>query len=99
MSLSVLRLVTVHPSLVHFTIGALPLLLLAYAVAAWRRSERWTFVGDVTLFVTAVLTLLVAAFGLVASFVMAWPADVGTWRWIHLAVGAGVTAALLVFAL
>lgn len=40
--MEIIRLVTVHPMLVHFTLGGLPLIILAYAVAARRQSARWT---------------------------------------------------------
>ena len=43
----VVRLATIHPVLAHFTIGGLPLIVIAYAMAVWRRSPAWTFVGDV----------------------------------------------------
>lgn len=95
--ITLVRLTTVHPALVHFALGTLPLLVLAYGVALWRRSEQWAFVGDVTLIVTAALTLVVAAFGLVSNWVLDWPGGIGFWRWLHLGFGAG--SALLLIAL
>ena len=53
----VVRLATIHPALAHFTIGGLPLIVIAYAMAVWRRSPAWTLVGDAALVVTAALTL------------------------------------------
>ncbi len=61
-----IRLITIHPALVHVPLGVLPLLVLAYALARRGDSERWTFVGDVLLFITAAFTLLTATFGLLA---------------------------------
>ena len=92
------RLVTVHPALVHFTLGGLPILVLAYAIAAWRRSERWTFTGDMALFVTASITVLTAAFGLVSNWTVPWPGGLDVWRWLHVAVGVATTVLLLAFA-
>ena len=40
--ISVVRLVTIHPVLTHFTIGGLPLIIIAYTVAVWLRSPLWT---------------------------------------------------------
>jgi cytochrome c556/uncharacterized membrane protein len=96
--LEAIRLVTLHPALVHFTLGTLPLLVLAYAVAAWRRSTRWTFVADATLVVTAVLTLATVAFGLVSNAVLPWPGGLQLWRWLHLGLGAAGGALLVGFA-
>lgn len=64
------RLVTVHPALVHFAIGTIPVILLGYAVGWGRRSASWTLVGDVALVATALLTLIAAGFGLVSFFVV-----------------------------
>ncbi len=88
MGVSVARLVTVHPALVHFTVGAMPLLVLAYAVAAARRSARWSFAGDVVLWTTTALTVATFAFGLVSNAALFWPGGTGPWRWVHLAAGA-----------
>lgn len=93
-----LRLVTVHPLLTHFTVGALPLLVLAYGMAALRRSDRWTFVADATLVLTAAITVATAAFGLVSNAVLAWPGGLGTWRWLHLGFGVGSAVLLAAFA-
>ena len=89
------RLVTVHPALVHFTIGAVPLLLVAYGIAAIRRSAAWTFVGDAAAVTTAVLTLFTFVFGLVSNAVVRWPGGLDTWRWLHLAFGALSTLLLV----
>lgn len=91
-----IRLVTIHPALVHVTLGAIPILVLAYIVGWRRRSERWTFVGDVTLGVVAAATVIAAVFGLVAFVRVDWPGGIGFWRWLHL--GLGVTATLLLVA-
>jgi uncharacterized membrane protein len=96
--IEIVRLSTVHPALVHFTIGTLPLIVTAYAVAARRRSERWTFAGDAALAITAAITVATAAFGLVSNAVVPWPGGLALWRWLHLGFGAASAAALLVFA-
>ena len=74
--LHVVRLATVHPLLAHFTIGGLPLILIAYALSVWRRSPAWTLVGDAALVVTAALTLGTGAFGLVSNAVVLVPSMV-----------------------
>lgn len=89
------RLVSVHPILVHVTLGVLPVVVLAYAVAAARRSAAWSFAGDVALWVGASVTLATAAFGLVSNAVLDWPGGLGTWRWWHLGLAAGTSALLL----
>lgn len=94
-----MRIVTVHPALVHFTIGALPILVIAYGLAAMLRSERWTFAGDVTLVIAAALTVAVMAFGLVSNALLRWPGGVGTWRFLHLGFGIGTTVVFVLFAL
>lgn len=94
-----MRLVTVHPALVHFTIGALPVILLGYIVGHRRRSERWTFVGDVALLVTAGLTLLASGFGLVSFLVVDWPGGLDLWRWLHLGFGVAATVVLAALAI
>lgn len=96
--MEIVRLVTIHPALVHFTIGALPAIVVAYGVAARRRSERWTFAADVALGITAVLTLATAAFGLVSNAVLVWPDSLELWRWLHLGFGAASTVLLLALA-
>lgn len=97
--MDVIRLLTVHPALVHFTIGTLPVIVLAYAVARWRSSAAWTFAADVTLFVTAALTLLTSAFGLIAFLMVDWPGGLGLWRWLHFGLGVASTVLLVGFAL
>jgi uncharacterized membrane protein len=93
MTLDPLRLVTIHPLLVHFTIGLVPLVVLSYALAAYRRSPGWTFVGDVGACLGAGLTLAALAFGLVSNAVVPWPGGIEQWRWLHL-VGGAVSSAL-----
>ncbi|HEY1956989.1 MAG TPA: DUF2231 domain-containing protein [Polyangiaceae bacterium] len=96
--MSFLRLTTIHPMLVHFTIGALPVLVVAYLVAAVRRDDRWTFVGDVATVTTALITIVTFLFGLVSNFALDWPGGLATWRWGHLALGAFSTVLLCAFA-
>ena len=94
----VVRLATIHPALTHFTIGGLPLIVIAYAIAAWRRSPAWTLVGDAALVVTAALTLATGIFGLVSNAVVPWPGGIETWRWIHLGFGVATTTLLAALA-
>ena len=96
--LSFLRLETIHPILVHCTIGALPIILVAYAVAAAKHDERWTFVGDVATVITALLTIATFVFGLVSNWTLDWPGGLGAYRWGHLATGAFSTVLLCAFA-
>ncbi len=96
--MELLRWVTIHPILVHFTIGALPIMVLAYALARIYRSEQWTFVGDVTLGVTALAALATAGFGLVSFALVDWPGGLEFWKWLHLALGIAVTVLLVVLA-
>jgi uncharacterized membrane protein len=93
-----LRLVTLHPTLVHATLGALPLAILAYVIGALRKSERWTFVGDAALVFTAAVTVLTFAFGLVSNATVRWPGGLSLWRWLHLTLGVLSTGLLLGFA-
>src|SRR5262245_34438536 len=92
------RLVTVHPALVHLTLGVLPVLVIGYAIAAWRRSERWSFVADVAAAIGAPITLATFAFGLVSNATLAWPDGLNTWRWLHLAFGAFTTLLFVLLA-
>jgi uncharacterized membrane protein len=96
--LTVARISTVHPALVHLTIGGLVVAALAYVGAAWRRSERLSFAGDVALLTTAASTLLAAAFGGVAYAVAEWPGGLETWSGLHLAFGIATTVLLAAFA-
>ena len=96
--LSFLRLETIHPILVHCTIGALPIILVAYAIAAAKHDERWTFVADVATVITALLTIATFAFGLVSNWMLDWPGGLGAYRWGHLATGAFSTVLLCAFA-
>ena len=93
------RLVTLHPGLVHFAIGTLPLALVAYAIAAVRHSERWTFVGDVTIYASAIAAVASTASGIVSFLRVTWVGSSGSWRWVHLACGAVGTALLVAFAI
>src|SRR5262245_24453735 len=96
--MAILRLETIHPSLVHVTIGALPIIVVAYAVAAWRRSHAWSFAGDVALVTTAAFTLATGASGLVSNAVVPWPGGIELWRWLHLGLGIASTVLLGTFA-
>jgi uncharacterized membrane protein len=89
------RLVTVHPALVHFAVGGIPIMLVAYVVARWARSERWSFVGDVAAVVTAAAAMASLASGLLANALVPWPGGLETWRAIHLTGGAISAAALV----
>ncbi len=95
------RLVTVHPALVHLPIGLAPIAALAYLVAVTRRSRlraaRWTFAGDFALVAAALFALAAAAFGLVSSDLLDWSGGLDRWRWIHL--GGGVASAALLASL
>jgi uncharacterized membrane protein len=96
---NLLRLVTVHPALVHFALGTLPLIVLAYGVASLRRSERWAFVGDVATWLTAAIALVAAAFGLASWVTLRWPGGVERWRNLHVGFGVAFVATLLTLAL
>ncbi len=92
------RVVTIHPALVHVTIGTLPVIVLAYVIAARRDSARWTFVGDATLAISAAVTLAALALGVVSFVALDWVGSGGAWRWIHLATGAAGALALVALA-
>jgi uncharacterized membrane protein len=96
--LHLVRLSTIHPALVHFTIGGLPLMVIAYAIAVRRRSPAWTLVGDAALVVTAALTIASGASGLLSNAVVPWPGGIELWRWLHLGLGVATTVLLLLFA-
>lgn len=83
---SPIRAATVHPALVHVTLGVLPVIVVAYAFAVARRSDRWSFAGDAALWVGALFTLGTVASGLVANAIVPWPDGLATWRWLHLGV-------------
>jgi uncharacterized membrane protein len=89
---------TIHPALAHFTIGGLPLIVIAYALAVKRRSAEWTFVGDAALFVTAVATVATLAFGLVSDNVVPWPGGLERWRLVHLCAGVATAVFLAILA-
>lgn len=88
------RLETIHPMLVHLTIGGVVLLAIAYTISAIRRSNEWSFAGDVILLVTTLITLATASLGFVADWVVSWPGGLGLWRWLHLGLGALSTVLL-----
>jgi uncharacterized membrane protein len=92
-----LRLVTVHPAVVHFALGGLPITVVAYLVARWRRSERWAFVGDVAVTITAAAATASLASGLLSNALVPWPGGLETWRAIHLA--GGITSATVLITL
>jgi uncharacterized membrane protein len=94
---SAIRATTVHPAVVHFTLGVVPVIVVAYAVSALRRSERWSFAGDAALWIGAVFAVATVASGLVANALVPWPGGLETWRWLHVAGGAA--GALLLVAL
>jgi uncharacterized membrane protein len=93
-----MRLVTVHPALAHLSVGALPILVLCYAVAAWRRSTEWSMAGDVVGGIAALGTIATFAFGLVSD-AAPWPGGLERWRLVHLICGAVAMSLLLVIAL
>src|SRR5689334_2548968 len=95
--IEIVRLVTLHPALVHFALGGLPIMLVAYLLARWRRSERWTFVGDVAVTITAAAATASLASGLLSNAIVPWPGGLETWRAIHLA--GGITSALVLITL
>jgi uncharacterized membrane protein len=95
--INVIRLVTVHPVFVHFTIGILPVIVFAYAMALWLESERWTFAGDVATVACAATTLLTMSFGLISNFYLRWPGGLWFWRYLHMGFGIGSTVALVIF--
>jgi hypothetical protein len=92
------RLVTLHPLFSHFTIGGLPLIVIAYALAALGRSRAWTLVGDAALIVTALLTLVTTALGLVSNALVGWPGGLEGWQQAHLVLGIAATIALVIAA-
>ena len=96
--INVIRLVTVHPFLVHFTIGILPVMVLGYAAAVWFKSERWSFVGDAATVACAGITLLTMSFGLISNFYLRWPGGLWFWHYLHMGLGIGSTLALVIFA-
>jgi uncharacterized membrane protein len=96
--INVIRLVTVHPFLVHFTIGILPVMVLGYAAAVWFKSERWSFVGDAATVACAGITLLTMSFGLISNFYLRWPGGLWFWHYLHMGLGIGSTVALVIFA-
>lgn len=96
--LSVLRIETVHPALVHLTIGGIAVSTLAYVAAAWTRSSRLSFAGDFALVTTAALTLVTAAFGIVAYEVVRWPGGLAPWSSLHLALGIATTVLIAALA-
>jgi hypothetical protein len=96
--LPLVRWVTIHPLLAHFTIGGLPLILLGYGLGWRRRSAAWTRLGDVALVLTAALTLGTGLFGLVSNALVPWPGGIERWRWLHLGFGVATTLTLALLA-
>ncbi|HVZ37119.1 MAG TPA: DUF2231 domain-containing protein [Polyangiaceae bacterium] len=92
-----IRLVTVHPALVHLPLGIAAFAALAACCAAARRSQRWGFATDVALCAAAASALVAAAFGFVSFFGLRWPGGLGPWPALH--VGFGVTSVVLLSAL
>jgi uncharacterized membrane protein len=95
---SPLRATTVHPALVHFTLGAAPVFTVAYAVSAWRRSQAWSFAGDAALWIGAASSVATVASGLLANALVPWPGGLEVWRWVHLAAGVASAAVFVGFA-
>jgi uncharacterized membrane protein len=95
---SPIRATTVHPALVHVTLGVVPVIVIAYAVALARKSERWSFAGDVALWIGAAFTVATLASGLVSNALVPWPAGLATWRWLHLGAAVASTAVFLALA-
>jgi uncharacterized membrane protein len=95
---SPLRAITLHPAIVHFTLGVVPVFLVAYAVAVTRRSPRWSFAGDVAVWIGAASAVATVASGLAANALVAWPGGLATWRWVHLVAGAASALLLVAFA-
>jgi uncharacterized membrane protein len=89
------RLVTVHPALVHLPLGIAALAVMAFCWAATRRSERWTFVADVALWACTLGALLASAFGFVSFFTLRWPGGLRPWPQLHLAFGSASASLLL----
>src|SRR5205814_2059357 len=96
--IEIFRLVTLHPALVHFALGGLPILVVAYVLARWRRSERWSFVGDVAATVTAAAATASLASGLLSNALVPWPGGLESWRALHLAGGVASALALVTLA-
>jgi uncharacterized membrane protein len=93
-----MRLSTLHPALVHLPLGVIPLVLVAYALAASQRSERWMFAGDVALGFASISALLAAALGYVAYFSVQWPGGLDPWPLAHLIGGTTTTLAVWIMA-
>jgi uncharacterized membrane protein len=89
------RLVTVHPALVHVPLGGVVFVAFMYAMGKVRGSDRWTFAGDATLWLTTAWTLATATFGVISNFVLDWPGGLGGWRWLHAGLGLATTLLLL----
>jgi uncharacterized membrane protein len=92
------RLATIHPALAHFTIGGLPFLVVAYALALRRRSPEWALAGDTALLLTALFTVGTGGFGLVSNAIVPWPGGLERWRLVHLAGGLATTLGLALLA-
>lgn len=96
--MDILRAVTLHPVFVHVTLGSIPILLLAYGMAAAKKSDRWLFTGDVALFVMTGATLLTGTFGFISFFLIDWPGGNELWKWLHLGFGVATVTILLALA-
>ena len=99
MHVSGIRLITVHPALVHVTVGCVPILLAAYVLARRYRSERLSLAGDFALWVATAITGATFAFGLVSNAIAPWPGGLSTWRWLHLGFGCATFASMLALSL
>jgi uncharacterized membrane protein len=97
--MDILRLVTIHPILVHLTLGGIPLMLIAYYFAARTRSPQWLFAGDFILIATALVTVGTGLFGFVSLFAIDWPGGLDLWRWLHLALGVATAGIVWIMAI
>jgi uncharacterized membrane protein len=93
-----IRLSTLHPALVHLPLGVIPLVLVAYAIAASQHSGRWMFAGDVALGFASISALLAAALGYIAYFSVQWPGGLAPWPLAHLIGGTTTTLGLWIMA-
>ena len=91
-----LRITTLHPAVVHLPLGILPWIVVAYALAAAKRSERWMFVADASLIFLVVTALASGALGYLAFFTLSWPGGLGPWPIVHLILGTATTLGALV---
>jgi uncharacterized membrane protein len=92
------RLAMIHPALVHLPLGVIPFMLLAYVVAAARRSPAWEFTADVALLFSAIVTTIAGAFGYVSYLRLSWPGGLEPWPLVHLVLGTTTTVAVWLLA-